>query len=104
MTTCCSLQCEKKHDCAKHCFNNVGAYPSEDYSTFGSGSISNNGCTVEYWCGELGNYKMFEPIMPNRCEYCKDGKSFIGQTIMLANDGKCHKIHYCPNCGAKMTT
>lgn len=60
MTTCCSLQCEKRHDCAKHCFNNVGTYPSEDYSTFGHGSISNNGCTVDYLCGELGGYKMFE--------------------------------------------
>lgn len=62
MTTCCSLQCEKKHDCAKHCFNNVGTYPSEDYFTFGHGSISSEGCVVEHWCGELGDYKMFEPI------------------------------------------
>ena len=62
MTTCCSLQCEKKYDCAKHCFNVVGAYPSEDYSTFGSGSISNKGCKVNYWCGEFGDYKMFELV------------------------------------------
>ena len=62
MTTCCSLKCEKRFDCAKHCFNKVGTYPSEDYYSFGHGSISNEDCTVEYWCGELGNYKMFEPI------------------------------------------
>jgi len=62
MTTCCSLQCEKRHDCAKHCFNNVGNYPSEDYFTFGHGSISIKGCVVEHWCGEFGDYKMFEPI------------------------------------------
>lgn len=60
MTTCCSMKCEKRWNCAKHCFNNVGEYPSEDYFTFGSGSISSNGCKVNYWCGELGNYKMFE--------------------------------------------
>ena len=41
-------------------------------------------------------------VVHGRCDYCKDGRSFIGQTIMLANDGKCHTIHYCPNCGAKM--
>lgn len=62
MTTCCSLKCKKRYDCAKHCFNKVGTYPSEDYSTFGSGTITPDICTVNYWCGELGNYKMFEPI------------------------------------------
>ena len=36
-----------------------------------------------------------------RCEYCKDG-SFIGQVVMLGNDGEWHKINYCPNCGARM--
>lgn len=61
MTSCCSIQCKKRWDCAKHCFNNIGAYPSEDYFTFGSGSISSDGCKVEYWCGELGDYKMFKP-------------------------------------------
>ena len=42
------------------------------------------------------------PKVNGRCDYCKDGRSFIGQTILIANDGKCHTIHYCPNCGAKM--
>lgn len=37
-----------------------------------------------------------------RCEYCKDGKSFIGQVIILGNDATWHKINYCPNCGADM--
>ena len=37
-----------------------------------------------------------------RCEYCKDGKSFIGQVVILGNDSTCHKINYCPNCGADM--
>ena len=36
-----------------------------------------------------------------RCEYCKDG-DFMGQRIMLGNDGKWHKILFCPNCGADM--
>ena len=37
-----------------------------------------------------------------RCEYCKDGKSFIGQRVILGNDSTCHIINYCPNCGADM--
>ena len=37
-----------------------------------------------------------------RCEYCKDGKSFIGQVVILGNDATWHKINYCPNCGADM--
>ena len=36
-----------------------------------------------------------------RCEYCKDG-DFIGQRIMLGNDGKWHEILFCPNCGCRM--
>ena len=37
-----------------------------------------------------------------RCEYCKDGKSFIGQRVILGNDSTCHIINYCPNCGTDM--
>lgn len=37
-----------------------------------------------------------------RCDYCKDGRSFIGQTVILANDGEMYSIWYCPHCGAKM--
>lgn len=37
-----------------------------------------------------------------RCDYCKDGKSFIRQTTMYGNDGLWHRINYCPNCGAKV--
>ena len=43
-----------------------------------------------------------EPVRHGRCDYCKDGKSFIGQTVILANDGKMHLIWYCPHCGAKL--
>ena len=41
-------------------------------------------------------------VVHGRCEYCKDGKSFIGARIFLGNDGKWHEINNCPNCGAKM--
>lgn len=41
-------------------------------------------------------------VRHGRCEYCKDGKSFIGAEVILGNDGKFHKINHCPNCGHKM--
>ena len=37
-----------------------------------------------------------------RCEYCQDGKTFVGQSIIFCNDNKFHKINFCPNCGADM--
>ena len=37
-----------------------------------------------------------------RCEYCKDGKTFAGQSIIFCADNKFHKINFCPNCGADM--
>lgn len=61
-TLCCSNTCEKKFICGRHSYNHTGTHYIEDYSSFGSGTITKNGCEIKYWCGELGNYKMFEPI------------------------------------------
>lgn len=61
MTTCCSERCERRFDCANHCFNKVSTYPSEDYSTFGSGTVTSD-IMVNHWCGQFGNYQMFKPI------------------------------------------
>lgn len=41
----------------------------------------------------------FIEVVHGRCEYCKDGKSFIGARMLLGNDGKWHDINNCPNCG-----
>lgn len=49
---------------------------------------------------ELMKIPSIEPKQ-ERCEYCKDG-DFMGQRQMLGNDGKWHKIRFCPNCGALM--
>lgn len=61
-TLCCSDKCEKRFKCARADINNVGVYCVENFYSFGSGTFDSNGCQIEYWCGELGNYKMFEPI------------------------------------------
>ena len=61
-TLCCSMTCEKRFECAKADINNKGTYCVEDYSSFSTGTCTNNGCKIEYWCGKAGNYKMFEPI------------------------------------------
>ena len=49
---------------------------------------------------DIENAPTIEPKR-ERCEYCKDGY-FIGQRFMFGNDGKWHKICFCPNCGADM--
>ena len=35
------------------------------------------------------------------CEWCKDGKTFDGQTVMMSNHGW-QRILHCPNCGRKV--
>ena len=62
-TFCCSDKCEKRLWCANHSLNNEGTHCVEDYSSFGAGACTNNGCEIEYWCGKEGNYKMFEPVV-----------------------------------------
>ena len=61
-TLCCSDTCEKRFECGRCDINNSGTYLVEDYSSFGTGTFTDNGCEIEHWCGKEGNYKMFEPI------------------------------------------
>lgn len=58
ISACCSFRCEKYSTC-KRAF--ISGY-TEDYYSFGSGSISDAGIKEEYWCGPKGNYKMYIPI------------------------------------------
>lgn len=64
MTYCNSTQCEKRHLCAKHGMNikEDSDYFAIDYSSYGSGKCTEQGCEIDHWCGELGDYKRFEPI------------------------------------------
>lgn len=43
-----------------------------------------------------------EPVKQERCEFCKDGKTFLGAELIAGNDGNLHSIRYCPVCGAQM--
>ncbi len=61
-TLCCSNSCEKRFECGRADINNVGMHYVEDYSSFGSGHFTDEGCIIESWCGKQGDYKMFEPI------------------------------------------
>lgn len=65
-TLCCSTNCEKRFECGRADINNVGMHYVEDYSSFGSGQFTDKGCIIESWCGEQGNYKMFEPVINKR--------------------------------------
>ena len=58
--------------------------------------------SAEEMCNMFIDKAKYEPVRHERCEYCKDGKSFIGAELILGNDGRFHKINHCPNCGAKM--
>lgn len=76
-TLCCSTTCEKRFECGRSVINNVGTYYVEDYSSFGSGTFTDNGCEIEHWCGKLGDYKMFEHIankFDHLIENVKQGK------------------------------
>ena len=61
-TCCCSSHCKKYFDCQLADINNMGTSIVENYHQFGSGTFTDNGCVIEYYCGELGDYKMFESI------------------------------------------
>lgn len=62
MTCCCSSHCKKYFDCRLADINNEGINLVNDYHEWGSCSYTDEGCAIEYCCGELGNYKMFEPV------------------------------------------
>lgn len=61
-TCCCSSHCKKYFDCRLADINNNGMHLVENYHGWGSGTYTDEGCVIEHYCGELGNYKMFEPI------------------------------------------
>jgi hypothetical protein len=65
---CCSSQCERKHLCAYYIDNprETAGYESvESYYTFGSCSISSEGCRETWACGPMGSWGMFRPINPD---------------------------------------
>ena len=60
-TCCCSSHCKKYFDCQLADINNEGTNIVENYHEWGSGTYTDEGCVIEHYCGELGDYKMFEP-------------------------------------------
>ena len=67
-TCCCSSHCKKYFDCQLADINNEGTNIVENYHEWGSGTFTDEGCVIEHWCGELGGYKMFEPIEKTKAE------------------------------------
>ena len=85
---CCSSQCERRRLCAHYMDNPRGTdeYESvESYYTFGSGSISSEGCEVHYWCGPHGDWGMFTPI---NVELLKKKRDALDETIKELESGK----------------
>ena len=66
---CCSNDCKRIKECGLHYSNNFGTHQVEDFSRCGSGSVTAKGITENWWCGKLGDYKMFRPIKLTREEF-----------------------------------
>ena len=85
---CCSSQCERRHLCA-HYMGNLSESDRvesvESYYTFGSGSISSEGCKAYYWCGPYGDWRMFTPI---NVEILKKQRDALNETIKELESGK----------------
>ena len=61
-TCCCSSHCKKYFDCQLADINNEGTNFVNNYHEWGSGIFADEVCVIEHYCGELGDYKMFEPV------------------------------------------
>ena len=63
---CTGSGCDRANKCGLYYRNPQPEYRKydnlESLSTFGVGSLNETGCNVEYYCGSLGNYKMFTPL------------------------------------------
>lgn len=61
-TVCNPKNCKLAEYCGKYWANNFGTHPQCDFSTCGKGTCTEDDCTIEYYCGDNGDYKMFEGI------------------------------------------
>ena len=59
---CCSNDCKIAMECALHYSHNSGTHQVADFSRCGAAKYSDEGVEYSWECGELGKYKMFEPI------------------------------------------
>lgn len=68
MSLCCSLKCERRLICANSIFTkyNIGPVDVEDLYTYGHGHSTNGYLHVDYVCGMMGDYKLFEPIKEDK--------------------------------------
>lgn len=66
MLGCISSECKFKETCAIHLINlpKTEVHTLENLATFGMGSSSSAGTSVDFVCGELGNYGFYIPTIP----------------------------------------
>lgn len=65
MLGCISKNCKFKNTCAIY-FTNLPrneVHTLENLAIFGMGSSNSTGTSLEYICGELGNYGLYIPII-----------------------------------------
>lgn len=77
---CCSSKCERKYDCGLHYTNSFGVHQIEDFSSCGSGSLLDEG---HWWCGSLGDYKMYTPVRYSKEEFIEKHCDICGRQSCL---------------------
>ena len=80
---CCSVDCRKAKECDLYYTNHLGTYQVEDFSNYGSCSISSEGIKANYVCGELADYKLFAPVKMAEDEFI---------------------VFHCNHCGTQLCT
>lgn len=90
MEVCETLTAEQVRECAK------GVY----FEGYGDGA-THRGHGIEETDWQTIADKLNAMLGAETCEWCKDGKTFDRQTVMMTNHGW-EKIRHCPNCGRKI--
>jgi hypothetical protein len=67
------------------------------------GETSEEHARLAAWLRELRGLRETTATteVADTCEWCKDGKTFDRQTVMVTNHGW-QRIRHCPNCGRRI--
>ncbi len=67
MSVCISMRCKKFNQCARAAINNPGVHTATNKAEMAFVRADSSGLYVEeYWCGEKGNYRLFEELKDDK--------------------------------------
>lgn len=106
---CFSISCDKKDKCKIHVRNQTNnddkchQVEYNDYSTYGSVTVTTDGVSENYWCGPKGGYRMFKPIDNNNQLNNKvESKSVLTDYPDIPFNSWGQTGWICPKCGRVM--